>query len=179
MSWYLILILVFSATFLLKNQIGSRLRNLKIQELDREIKSLALKSPTQIDQAMVLSIISSSLIAGVAPNLAINAGLSYLPEEQARKYLALLQGVSGEQEDDFLLKNLKFLRSSVDDGNQVAIALQNRVEIFQNKHKLQIMTAIKKAEVWMLAPLGICFLPTFVLLTIIPLLASMLGNFFN
>lgn len=179
MSWYLILLLVFSAVFLLRNEAEQRLKRLKDKDLIRDIENLSFKSPSQIDQAMVLSIVSSSLLAGVAPRLAINAGLSYLPKEQARGYLAFLEGATTTTSDDFLLKNLKFLLSSVDNGNQVATALQNKIEIFQTKHKLHMMTAIKKAEVWMLAPLGICFLPTFVLLTIIPLLASMLGNFFN
>lgn len=179
MNWYVILLLVFSAVFLLRNEAEQRLKRLKDRELTREVANLNFRPPSQIDQAMVLSIVSSSLLAGVAPRLAINAGLSYLSNEQASGYLAFLEGAKSNTDDDFLLKNLKFLLSSVDNGNQVAAALENRIEVFHVKHKLRIMTAIKKAEVWMLAPLGICFLPTFVLLTIIPLLASMLSNFFN
>ena len=179
MSWYLILLLIFSAVFLLRNEVEQRLRYLKVKEKAQNNYQRSFKSPSQIDQAMVLSIISSAIAAGVAPSLAINAGLSYLPNEQANRYLAELGEKEIKLKEDFLSKNLQFLLSSVDNGNQVAATLQNKIEIFQAKHKLQILTAIKKAEVWMLAPLGICFLPTFILLTIIPLLASMLGNFFN
>jgi len=179
MNWYLILILVFSAVFLLRNEVEQRLKNLKIKENTQLLKSHSFQSPNQMDQAMVLSIISSALAAGVAPNLAIKAGLSYLPNEQAKNYLNFVDGTQINLKDDFLSNNLKFLLSSIDSGNNAVATLQNKIEVFHTKHKLKIMTAIKKAEVWMLAPLGICFLPTFILLTIIPLLASMLGNFFN
>lgn len=179
MNWYPILLLVFAGVFLLRNQVEQRLKSLGRRENSRPFEELPIAPTSSLDQAMVLSIIASSLSAGVAPQIAIRAGLTYLPTKHARPYFALLDGVKLVAKEDFLLKNLRFLLESVENGNQVAGTMQNKIEVFQAKHKLKILTSIKKAEIWMLAPLGICFLPTFILLTVVPLLASMLGNLFN
>lgn len=179
MNWYPILILVFASIFLLRNPVGQRLKSLGRRENFRERKELQVLPTSSLDQAMVLSIIASSLSAGVAPQIAIRSGLTYLPAQNARPYFALLDGIKFSEKEDFLIKNLHFLLESVENGNQAASILQNKIEVFQGKHKLRILTSIKKAEIWMLAPLGLCFLPTFILLTVIPLLASLLGNLFK
>jgi hypothetical protein len=179
LNWYPIVLSVFAGVFLLRNQVDQRLKSLGRREHSRQFQDLQIEPTSSLDQAMVLSIIASSLSAGVAPQIAIRAGLNYLPTKNARPYFALLDGLNLSGKEDFLLKNLRFLLESVENGNQVVSTLQNKIEVFQVKHKLKILTSIKKAEIWMLAPLGICFLPTFIFLTIIPLLASMLGNLFN
>lgn len=179
MSWYPIIILVFAGVFLFSNKSEVRLSNFRSKTFRQYSVQITTAKASQLDQSMVSSIIASSLAAGVAPQIAIKSALSYLPIEQASRYLAAIEGMNHSSKPDFLEENLKFVMESLESGNQVALALNLKIENFQAKHKLHILTLIKKAEVWMLAPLGICFLPTFILLTIIPLVASMMGNFFN
>jgi hypothetical protein len=179
MSWYWTVLLVLVATVLLASTAEQRIKNLNFLRQAERLAALRAQKVSGLDQSMVLSIIASALTAGVAPQIAIRAGLNYLPRDARAPYLAFAEGIELEREEDFLMKNLEFILQSVDNGNQVASVLQNKIEVFQIKHKIKLLTKIKKAEVWMLAPLGLCFLPTFILLTIIPLLASMLGNFFN
>ncbi len=179
MSWYWTVLLVLAATVLLGSTAEQRIKNLNFLRQSERLTGFKAQKVSGLDQSMALSIIASALVAGVAPQIAIRAGLNYLPRDSRQPYLALAEGIEIERAEDFLMKNLEFILQSVDNGNQVASVLQNKIEVFQIKHKINLLTRIKKAEVWMLAPLGLCFLPTFILLTIIPLLASMLGNFFN
>jgi hypothetical protein len=179
MNWYWTLLLVMAAMVLLGSTAEQRLKNLNFLRQREVLQAAKALKVSGLDQSMALSIMVSALVAGVAPQIAIRAGLNYLPNGARQPYLALVEGIELEFEEDFLMKNIKFILQSVDNGNQVATVLQNKIEVFQMKHKINLLTRIKKAEVWMLAPLGLCFLPTFILLTIIPLLASMLGNFFN
>lgn len=179
MSWYWIVLLVFVAVVLRSSPIEPRLRNLNFERTRKKLIELSPLKVSNLDQTMVLGIIASSMVAGAAPQIAIKAGLNFLPKAAQTPYLAKLDGMKTNKSQDFLMKNLDFILQSVDNGNQVTSALVNKIEIFQSHHKNNLQVKIKKAEIWMLAPLGVCFLPTFVLLTIIPLLASMLGNFFN
>jgi hypothetical protein len=179
MSWYWTVLLVLVAFILLSSPIDQRLRNLTISKSRARTIYTANSKVSNLDQTMVLGIIASSMVAGAAPQIAIKSGLSFLPHQAQSIYLTKLDGIKTNTDPDFLMKNIDFILQSVDNGNQVANVLLNKIAIFQSNHKLNLQTRIKKAEIWILAPLGLCFLPTFVLLTIIPLLASMLGNFFN
>jgi hypothetical protein len=62
---------------------------------------------------------------------------------------------------------------------KIVESLRLNISTFQRQHKFKVLKQIKKVEVLLLAPLGFCFLPVFMLIATVPLIGSLIGGFVN
>lgn len=64
-------------------------------------------------------------------------------------------------------------------GAAVAPALQSLAAESRSAHRLESEAAVRRAGVWVLAPLGACFLPAFLCLGVVPLVLGIAGDVFR
>ena len=124
-------------------------------------------------QLMIIGVISELLQAGIDPLSVIKSGIETLDEKQRQKYQDL---VSGKQIDDrdHLTSVIDLILKSSISGSKISETLRLNMESIQRSHRSEVLKAIKKSEVWLLGPLGLCFLPTFMLIAVVPLIGSLI-----
>ena len=118
------------------------------------------------------------LHAGIDPFSAINSGIEILDEKQRDKYLDLLSGKKIVNQDH-LSSSINLILNSSITGSKISETLRLNLETFQRSHRNEVLKAIKKSEVWLLVPLGLCFLPTFMLIAVVPLIGSLITGFMS
>jgi hypothetical protein len=129
-------------------------------------------------QLMIIGVMSELLQAGIDPLSVIKSGLETLDEKQRQKYQDL---VSGKQIDDrdHLTNAIDLILKSSISGSKISEILRLNMESIQRSHRSEVLKAIKKSEVWLLGPLGLCFLPTFMLIAVVPLIGSLITGFMS
>jgi hypothetical protein len=129
-------------------------------------------------QLMIIGVMSELLQAGIDPLSVIKSGVETLDEEQRQKYQDL---VSGNQIDDsdHLTSAIDLILKSSISGSKISETLRLNMESIQRRHRSEVLKAIKKSEVWLLGPLGLCFLPTFMLIAVVPLIGSLIAGFMS
>ena len=96
-----------------------------------------------------------------------NAGMSWTDS------LTLLSNSCSE------LQNLVVtLQLSINSGAPIAQSLEKSYELLRRKSATTQLRRIKSVAVKAVLPLGICFLPAFVLLTIVPIVANLIPQIF-
>ncbi|WP_165496208.1 type II secretion system F family protein [Alloscardovia theropitheci] len=60
-------------------------------------------------------------------------------------------------------------------GTSASLRIENAIEDLKNRSNQSINNAAHELAVRILIPLGLCFLPGFIILTVVPLIASLLG----
>jgi hypothetical protein len=115
---------------------------------------------------MIIGVMSELLQAGIDPLSVIKSGIETLDKKQRQKYQDL---VSGKQIDDrdYLTSAIDLILKSSISGSKISETLRLNME------------SIKKSEVWLLGPLGLCFLPTFMLIAVVPLIGSLITGFMS
>ena len=129
-------------------------------------------------QLMIIGVMSELLQAGIDPLSVIKSGIETLDEERRPKYQDL---VSGKQIDykDHLTSAIDLILKSSISGSKISETLRLNMESIQRSHRSEVLKAIKKSEVWLLGPLGLCFLPTFMLIAVVPLIGSLITGFMS
>ena len=129
-------------------------------------------------QIMIIGVMSELLQAGIDPLSVIKSGIETLDEKQRQKYQDL---VSGKQIDDrdHLTNAIDLILKSSISGSKISENLRLNMESIQRSHRSEVLKAIKKSEVWLLGPLGLCFLPTFMLIAVVPLIGSLITGFMS
>jgi hypothetical protein len=129
-------------------------------------------------QLMIIGVMSELLQAGIDPLSVIKSGIETLDEKQRQKYQDL---VSGKQIDDrdHLTSAIDLILKSSISGSKISETLRLNMESIQRSHRSEVLKAIKKSEVWLLGPLGLCFLPTFMLIAVVPLIGSLITGFMS
>jgi hypothetical protein len=97
---------------------------------------------------------------------------------QAGKYQDQLSGIQIDDKDHLNSAIDLILKSSIA-GSKIAETLRLNMESIQRSHRSEVLKAIKKSEVWLLGPLGLCFLPTFMLIAVVPLIGSLITGFMS
>ena len=122
---------------------------------------------------MIIGVMAELLQAGIDPLSVIKSGIETLDEKQRQKYQDL---VSGKQigERDHLTSAIGLILKSSISGSKISETLRLNMESIQRSHRSEVLKAIKKSEVWLLGPLGLCFLPTFMLIAVVPLVGSLI-----
>ena len=118
-------------------------------------------------------VLTELINAGISPKQAIDECLSVLPEELAEKFK------KQEVSSNFLTSCVELVLQSSFSGMKIVETLRLNISTFQRQHKFKVLRQIKKVEVLLLAPLGLCFLPVFMLIAIVPLIGSLIGGFVN
>jgi hypothetical protein len=129
-------------------------------------------------QLMIIGVMAELLQAGIDPLSVIKSGIETLDEKQRQKYQDL---VSGKQIDDrdYLTSAIDLILKSSISGSKISETLRLNMESIQRSHRSEVLKAIKKSEVWLLGPLGLCFLPTFMLIAVVPLIGSLITGFMS
>jgi hypothetical protein len=129
-------------------------------------------------QLMIIGIMAELLHAGIDPLNAIKSGIEILEEKQRHKYLDLMSGKKIVNQDHLSCSINLILNSSIS-GSKISETLRLNLETFHRSHRNEVLKAIKKSEVWLLGPLGLCFLPTFMLIAVVPLIGSLITGFIS
>ena len=129
-------------------------------------------------QLMIIGVMAELLQAGIDPLSVIKSGIETLDEKQRQKYQDL---VSGKQIDvrDHLTSAVDLILKSSISGSKISETLRLNMESIQRSHRSEVLKAIKKSEVWLLGPLGVCLLPTFMLIAVVPLIGSLITGFMS
>ena len=127
-------------------------------------------------QLMIIGVMAELLQEGIDPLSVIKSGIETLDEEQRQKYQDQLSGIQINDRDHLTNAIDLILKSSIS-GSKIAETLRLNMESIQRSHRSEVLKAIKKSEVWLLGPLGLCFLPTFMLIAVVPLIGSLITGF--
>ena len=127
---------------------------------------------------MIIGVMSELLQAGIDPLSVIKSGIGTLDEEQRQKYQDQLSGIQLDDRDYLTNAIALILKSSIS-GSKISETLRLNMESIQRSHRSEVLKAIKKSEVWLLGPLGLCFLPTFMLIAVVPLIGSLITGFIS
>ena len=127
-------------------------------------------------QLLIIGVMAELLHAGIDPLNAIKSGIEILEEKQRDKYLDVIAGKK-INEQDYLSNSINLILKSSINGSKISETLRLNLETFQRSHRNEVLKAIKKSEVWLLGPLGLCFLPTFMLIAVVPLIGSLITGF--
>jgi hypothetical protein len=129
-------------------------------------------------QLMIIGVMSELIQAGIDPLSVIKSGIETLDEEQRQKYQDQLSGKPIDDRDHLNSAIDLILKSSIS-GSKISETLRLNMESIQRSHRSEVLKAIKKSEVWLLGPLGLCFLPTFMLIAVVPLIGSLITGFMS
>ena len=129
-------------------------------------------------QLMIIGVMAELLQAGIDPLNAIKSGIEILEEKQRNKYLDLMSG-NKIVSQDYLSGSINLILNSSLTGSKISETLRLNLETYQRSHRNEVLKAIKKSEVWLLGPLGLCFLPTFMLIAVVPLIGSLITGFMS
>ena len=146
----------------------------------RPIKEPLVQYPKVLlrQQLLIIGLLAELLHAGIDPLNAINSGIEILEEKQRSKYLDVLSGKK-IVDQDLLSSSINLILNSSITGSKISETLRLNLETFQRSHRNEVLKAIKKSEVWLLGPLGLCFLPTFMLIAVVPLIGSLISGFMS
>ena len=129
-------------------------------------------------QLMIIGVMAELLQVGIDPLSVIKSGIEILDEKQRDKYLDLLSGKKIVNQDH-LSSSINLILNSSITGSKISETLRLNLETFQRSHRNEVLKAIKKSEVWLLGPLGLCFLPTFMLIAVVPLIGSLITGYMS
>jgi hypothetical protein len=129
-------------------------------------------------QLLIIGVMSELLHAGIDLLNAIKAGIEILEEKQRDKYLDVMAGKK-VGDHDYLSNSIILILNSSTTGSKISETLRLNLETFQRSHRNEVLKAIKKSEVYLLGPLGLCFLPTFMLIVVVPLVGSLITGFMS
>ncbi len=127
-------------------------------------------------QLLIIGVMAELLQAGIDPLNTINSGIEILDENQRIKYLDLVSDKNIVAQD-YLTNSINLILNSSITGSKISETLRLNLETFQRSHRNEVLKAIKKSEVWLLGPLGLCFLPAFMLIAVVPLIGSLITGF--
>ena len=129
-------------------------------------------------QLWIIGVMAELLHAGIDPLNAIKSGIEILEEKQKEIHLAVISGKK-IPEQNYLSNSISLILNSSITGSKISETLRLNLETYQRSHRNEVLKAIKKSEVYLLGPLGLCFLPTFMLIAVVPLIGSLIKGFMS
>ena len=124
-------------------------------------------------QIYSVCVLTELINAGISPKQAIDECILVLPKNHQELFQK--QNIKA----DFLTSSINLVLQGSFEGMKIVDSLRLNILTFQRQHKFKVLKKIKKIEVLLLAPLGFCFLPVFMLIAIVPLIGSLIGGFIN
>lgn len=168
----IVICLIWQSIFLIyatKNFLKKRLR----QEHVAQYSKIPFRQ-----QLLIIGVMAELLHAGIDTLNAIKSGIEILEEKQREKYLDAMSGKE-ISEQDYLSNSITLILNSSITGSKISETLRLNLETYQRSHRNEVLKAIKKSEVYLLGPLGLCFLPTFMLIAVVPLIGSLITGFMS
>ena len=161
----IIIILIINSIYLITATRGLLTNKIKTKE---KFENLNFKH-----EIYTTCVLTELINAGISPKQAIVECLTVLPGQLAEKFK------KQELRADFLTSCIDLVLQSSFSGMKIVESLRLNISTFQRQHKFKVLKQIKRVEVLLLAPLGFCFLPVFMLIAIVPLIGSLIGGFVN
>ena len=129
-------------------------------------------------QLLIIGVMAELLQAGIDPLTTIKSGIEILEEKQRDKYIDAMTG-NKINDQDYLSNSITLILNSSITGSKISETLRLNLDTYQRSHRNKVLMAIKKSEVYLLGPLGLCFLPTFMLIAVVPLIGSLITGFMS
>ena len=161
----LLIIFIFNSIYLITATKAILKHKIKIKET---IDSINFKH-----QIYSVCVLTELINAGISPKQAIDECLLVLPKNHQELFKK--QNIKA----DFLTSSINLVLQGSFEGMKIVDSLRLNILTFQRQHKFKVLKQIKKIEVLLLAPLGFCLLPVFMLIAIVPLIGSLIGGFVN
>jgi pilus assembly protein TadC len=157
-------------------------------ELEIETTRLELKAATSSEILRALEIIQLGLSSGMTISAALEHSQKYSPPAAAQELerglnqfrigLPLARGLEQIAIDNPGWRSISdTLITSLNSGSPVADQLADVAFILQRSIDTEKLKRIKSVAVKSVLPLGLCFLPAFILLAVIPVIAGLLSGF--
>lgn len=80
------------------------------------------------------------------------------------------------QQDQWLAPIGRAAQRSTQTGAAAADELQRAAARVRGRRRAWLQARVQRASVWVVVPLGLCFLPAFVLVAVVPLVAGLFGS---
>jgi hypothetical protein len=138
------------------------------------------------DVAVVVDLIAGCLAAGLSMPAALDAaavaGDPVTHQACVATAAALRHGVSGNeawhgwQDDRWLAPVARSAARTTETGAAAADELQRAAARLRAGRRVQLHERVQRASVWVVVPLGLCFLPAFVLVGVVPVVAGLLTS---
>ena len=149
-----------------------------------------LKAASSSDILRALEIIQLGLSSGMTIGDALEHSQKHSPSAAAQELecglnqfrigLPLARGLEQIAIDNPGWRSISdTLITSLNSGSPVADQLADVAFIMQSSIDTEKLKRIKSVAVKSVLPLGLCFLPAFILLAVIPVIAGLLGEFFK
>jgi pilus assembly protein TadC len=149
----------------------------------------ALKAASSSEILRTLEIIQLSLSSGMTIGDALEHSQKHSPPAAAQELecglnqfrigLPLARGLEQIAIDNPGWRSISdTLITSLNSGSPVADQLADVAFIMQSSIDTEKLKRIKSVAVKSVLPLGLCFLPAFILLAVVPVIAGLLGGFF-
>ena len=142
-----------------------------------------------VDAPLLLELMAATLSAGATPAAAVGAVVDSLPESAAVRLrpvaAALALGATPAQafapllDDGELRPVAAALRRAAAAGSRAAESLHTDAAVLRDERRALATAAAHRAGVRAVVPLGVCFLPAFVLLGIVPNLVGLAASTFG
>lgn len=137
-------------------------------------------------RALLVDLLAAALSAGSSPSHALQAVVDALPADEVaplRPVAATLwlgaepsSAWAGLLDDDGLRPLAVAMTRSSTSGTHAADLLGSLADEMRRQHRLAATEAARRAGVRAVLPLGVCFLPAFVLLGVVPTLVGLAGS---
>ena len=140
------------------------------------------------DLPLLLDLLSSCLVGGAALPEAARAVAAAVPGPAGRRLAGVAAmlavgappheawaALSGTAADDPLAPAARALARAADGGAPVAAAVARLAAEARAEARGRVEQAARRVGVLVVAPLGLCFLPAFVLLGVVPVVAGLAG----
>jgi pilus assembly protein TadC len=129
-----------------------------------------------------LELVASTLDAGLAPAAAIAAVAASLPSQPALRRASAMVDISGEPAWRALVQDAEVgqlaaaIVRSQQSGAPVATSTRVLAEELRRTHRAERMNQARRVGVRTAAPLGLCFLPAFFVVAVVPTVLGLLGR---
>jgi pilus assembly protein TadC len=145
-------------------------RAARARELPAACDLLAVALSAGLPVGEALAAVGAALPAPLGAELRQVAALYRLGEEPRRAWNAMPAELAGLG---------RTLVRAGESGSAVGPALQTLAAESRTTARAVTETAVRRAGVWVLAPLGLCFLPAFLCLGVVPLVLGIAGEVFG
>ncbi len=146
------------------------LRAALLRELPGACDLLAVCLAAGVPVGSTLAAVGTAVPAPLGPHLTAIAGLYRLGAEPRRAWADAPGALAGLG---------RVLVRAGESGAAVAPALRSLAADCRAEARAATEAAVRRAGVWILAPLGLCFLPAFVCLGVVPLVLGIASDVFG
>jgi Flp pilus assembly protein TadB len=152
--------------------------------LGRPVRRRRAVTPAQAgagELSLCLDLLAGALACGSAPSTALRAATSAAPKSVARSLTAAATALSAGEppattwaavaaEVPALAEAARVCARAAVTGSAVADELHRLADAARSRSHAERRRRLQRAAVWLVLPLGVCFLPAFVLVGVVPVI---------